>query len=118
MGKLKAIGSNLSKLKPTLGSLPPVERTASAERQLFSPWRTWYKSARWRALRLLVFARDLYTCQWRGCGFTTANTSLLVADHRKPHRGDEGLFWDFDNLQTLCKPCHDRHKQRVERAGS
>jgi len=116
MGKLKAIGSGLVSLTPTLGSLAPVERSASADRQLFSPWRSWYKLPRWRALRLVVFARDLYTCQWRGCGRTTADTSQLVADHREPHRGDEALFWDIDNLQTLCKPCHDRHKQRAERA--
>jgi 5-methylcytosine-specific restriction endonuclease McrA len=115
LGKLKAIGSGLPRLKPMIGSLAPVERSQDADRQFFSPWRSWYKSARWRALRLVVFARDLYTCQWPGCGFTTANTSILVADHREPHRGDEARFWDVEGLQTLCKPCHDRHKQRAER---
>lgn len=38
-----------------------------------------------------------------------------VVDHIKPHRGDMGLFWDRSNWQALCRPCHDRHKQRVER---
>ncbi len=116
MGKLKAIGSTLTRLKPTMGSLAPVERSADADRRLFKPWHKWYKSARWRALRVLVFTRDLYTCQWPGCGFTTADTSRLVADHCEPHRGDERLFWLFANLQTLCKPCHDSRKQRAERA--
>lgn len=116
VGKLKAIGGQLTTLKPRLGSLAPVERTAGQERTLFSPWRSWYHTARWRALRLVIFARDLFTCQRPGCGFTTADTSKLVADHRRPHRGDEALFWDEDNLQTLCKPCHDRWKQRQERA--
>ena len=116
MGKLKAIRGQLSTLKPSLGMLAPVERTEAQERSLFAPWRKWYTTARWRALRLTIFARDLFTCQWPGCGFTTANTSLLVADHRDPHGGDEQLFWDEGNLQTLCKPCHDRHKQRAERA--
>lgn len=41
---------------------------------------------------------------------------MLVCDHVKPHRGDERLFWDEANLQTLCKPCHDRDKQREEQA--
>jgi 5-methylcytosine-specific restriction enzyme A len=27
-------------------------------------------------------------------------------DHIKPHRGDHQLFWDSDNWQALCKPCH------------
>jgi hypothetical protein len=27
------------------------------------------------------------------------------------------LFFDQDNTQTLCPPCHDKHKQSVERIG-
>ncbi|WP_273772771.1 HNH endonuclease [Brucella intermedia] len=38
-----------------------------------------------------------------------------ICDHRTPHRGSEDLFWDADNLMSLCKPCHDRIKQREER---
>lgn len=30
-----------------------------------------------------------------------------VVDHIKPHKGDKDLFWDRDNYQPLCKPCHD-----------
>lgn len=40
-----------------------------------------------------------------------------VADHIVPHRGDESKFYDPDNLQSLCKPCHDTHKQRIEKRG-
>jgi hypothetical protein len=39
-----------------------------------------------------------------------------VCDHRKPHRGDEHLFWDETNLQTMLKACHDGPKQRAEQA--
>ncbi|WP_425909339.1 HNH endonuclease [Nitrobacter sp. TKz-YC02] len=76
------------------------------------PWKAWYKTARWRALRHAVFLRDLYTC--RKCGKAEPNTSLLVCDHKSPHRGDKKLFWDERNLQTLCKACHDRFKQSEE----
>ena len=31
-----------------------------------------------------------------------------VVDHIIPHRGDRNLFWDRNNWQALCKPCHDR----------
>lgn len=116
MGKLKALGSRLAPLKPGLGSLPPVERTVDAQRSIYAPWREWYNTTRWRALRLVIFARDLFTCQWPGCGRIEGNTSKLVADHVRPHRGDARLFWDEGNLQTLCKPCHDSKKQRAERA--
>lgn len=27
------------------------------------------------------------------------------------------LFWDRGNWQSLCKPCHDSWKQRVEKSG-
>lgn len=37
-----------------------------------------------------------------------------VVDHVKPHRGDLELFLDRTNLQSLCKPCHDAHKQAQE----
>lgn len=38
-----------------------------------------------------------------------------LVDHIIPHKGDNKLFWDRSNWQPLCKPCHDRHKQREER---
>ncbi|WP_245504083.1 HNH endonuclease [Lichenihabitans psoromatis] len=78
------------------------------------PWRTWYKTARWRTLR-----------QWQLnteplCRICTAEdrlTPATVCDHVMPHRGDEALFWSGP-FQSLCERCHSRDKQREERAGS
>lgn len=81
------------------------------------PWRKWYSTARWRRLRLSIFDRDGFTCQWPGCGHVEGDTSKLVADHKQAHRGDEALFWAEGNLWTLCKPCHDGPKQQAEQAG-
>lgn len=47
----------------------------------------------------------------------TGKAPELVADHRIAHRGDETLFWAPENLQCLCKRCHDGAKQREERGG-
>jgi 5-methylcytosine-specific restriction protein A len=111
----------LSNMRPGLGGLPsrfshlPDERTRSRMRDAAVPWRGWYKTARWRALRLAVFVRDGFKCQWRGCGRVQGDVSQLVADHVVRHRGDERLFWDMNNLQTLCKTCHDSKKQAQER---
>lgn len=44
-------------------------------------------------------------------------TAAGVVDHIVPHRGDRKLFWSRSNWQALCKPHHDREKQREERAG-
>lgn len=44
--------------------------------------------------------------------------AATVVDHIEPHRGDMKLFWDTSNWQSLCKACHDRHKQRLEKSGA
>lgn len=43
--------------------------------------------------------------------------TATVVDHVIPHKGDMVLFWDSDNWQSLCKQCHDSHKQRLEKSG-
>ena len=42
-------------------------------------------------------------------------TEATIVDHIKEHKGDEAIFWDEGNLQSLCKRCHDSVKQREER---
>ena len=43
--------------------------------------------------------------------------AATIVDHIKPHRGDNALFWDRENWQSLCKSCHDSIKQAAERSG-
>jgi len=62
----------------------------------------------WRALRKAFLA----AFPW--CAM--CNAPATVVDHIIPHRGDEALFNDRNNLQSLCAPCHNRRKQRLERA--
>ena len=38
-----------------------------------------------------------------------------TVDHVRPHKGDVDLFWQADNLQSLCKWHHDSVKQMQER---
>ncbi|AGT09264.1 HNH endonuclease [Paracoccus aminophilus] len=64
----------------------------------------------WRKLRA-EFLR-VHPC----CAFCGAEAQ--VVDHIKPHRGVPKLLFDWRNLQSLCKPCHDRVKQRMERASN
>lgn len=40
-----------------------------------------------------------------------------VVDHIIPHHGDQKLFWDFSNIQTLCATHHSSDKQKEERNG-
>jgi 5-methylcytosine-specific restriction protein A len=41
-------------------------------------------------------------------------TAATIVDHARPHRGDSRLFFDPENLVSLCKPHHDTTKQRQE----
>jgi 5-methylcytosine-specific restriction protein A len=37
-----------------------------------------------------------------------------VVDHIVPHKGDQALFWDKNNWQSLCKPHHDAKTARED----
>lgn len=110
MGRLTRLAPRLSGLKDRVARLPVHEA-----RDQVQHWRAWYKTARWQRLRWQVLVRDLFTCAF--CGVVEHGKGQMVADHRVPHRGDPALFWDADNLQCLCKSCHDSTKQRMERGG-
>jgi hypothetical protein len=43
-------------------------------------------------------------------------TPARVADHVESQRGDFNKF-TLGELQSLCKPCHDGRKARIERIG-
>jgi 5-methylcytosine-specific restriction endonuclease McrA len=78
------------------------------------PWRHLYSTKRWRRLRWHQLQREPLCKLCQALGKVTAAS---VVDHRKPHKGDEALFFDESNLDSLCKPCHDSAKQRLERSG-
>ena len=75
--------------------------------------KPWYGTARWKRTRLAQLMAEPLCCMCRDEGRITAAT---VCDHIAPHKGDEVLFWTGP-FQSLCKPCHDRHKQSEERTG-
>jgi len=100
-------------VKPSSRKEAEMHRNRDRDDQL--EWRRWYKKAAWQRLRWEVIKDALFTCQMAGCSRIYADTSKLVADHKTPHHGDAALFWDKNNLQCLCKPCHDKLKQREER---
>ena len=68
-----------------------------------------YDSARWRGKRGLQRSKlETDPLCWY-CMQLGQITVATVVDHIKPHRGDEGLFFDWDNLRSSCKSCHDRY---------
>lgn len=108
MPRLKTLGSRVK----TLGDRMPTVNPDS--------WRTSKQTAaqrgygyRWQK------AREVWLSQHPLCVYCERQgrvTAGAVVDHIKPHRGDQDLFWDQRNWQTLCKPCHDTVKQAEEAA--
>lgn len=76
-----------------------------------SQFKHLYNSARWKRMRARQLESQPLCRMHEQLGQLVAAT---VADHVKAHRGDEELFFDADNLQSLCKQCHDAHKQAQE----
>ena len=74
-----------------------------AERQK-PEWDGWYKKQSWRRLRQSQLIKQPL-CQI--CLSLGIVKQANIVDHVKPHRGNEVLFYDGDNLQSLCKEHHD-----------
>ena len=89
-----------------------AKRDHDRAREKNSPWRKWYRTARWASIRNMVLGRDPYCTRCNAQGVTTPST---VANHIKPHKGDYDLFWDMENLEGVCAPCHNSVIQSEER---
>lgn len=104
---LKTLGLRLGTQAQRLPTLNPgswrTEKTSSTARGYGYAWQ----KARARHLQ----AHPLCVRCLETTGKPVAGT---VVDHRIPHRGDQALFWDPDNWQTLCATHHSAEKQREE----
>ena len=67
-----------------------------------------YKSAEWKAVRLLVLRRDGYQCQLRG---TRCTGKATMVDHWIPR--SRGGSDSLNNLRASCKPCNTQKKDRM-----
>lgn len=105
-------------------SMPPRHRAPGARtpeqrkrehdrrRRRAHPWRAWYKLPLWRRRREEQLTKQPLCERHLARGEIVEAT---VANHKVPHRGDWTLFAEGD-LESVCKPCHDRDIQREERA--
>jgi len=117
MAKVSTLKPLVGKMKPLLPTMRDTRDTAAGANVAL--YRTWYKSARWQKLRQQVLTRDLYTCQQTGVMLTGGpnEPNSPVVHHKIPHRGDERLFWQMDNLTSVSKAWHDSEAQSQERRG-
>ena len=81
-------------------------------------WRSGKTSAergyghKWQQAREAYLRENPLCVMCRDDGAVTAAT---VVDHIEPHKGDQALFWNRRNWQSLCASHHSGAKQRMER---
>lgn len=78
-------------------------------------WHHLYNTAMWKKLRRQQLSSQPL-CKY--CEMQGRVEAATVADHIKPHKGDEILFYNPSNLQSMCKEHHDSTKQREENSGT
>lgn len=81
------------------------DKTATRQRQskrsaTSQSWQWLYKTKRYRVRRKIFMAKNPICVR---CGKVATDL-----DHKKPHKGDEQLFFDESNWQALCGTCHRR----------
>ena len=59
-------------------------------------------------------AEVIVECARRG----VAEPLATVVNHMVAHRGNQSLFWDRKNWESLCKRHHDSDAQRQDKSGS
>lgn len=70
--------------------------------------------SRWQKARA-TYLRSHPLCVM--CASRNIVMAATIVDHVIPHKGDQALFWDKDNWQSLCATCHNSHKKRLENSG-
>ena len=105
------------KLK-TLKSTLPVLNTNRVPTMQAGSWRTSNQTAAQRGYGYKwQKAREQHLREHPLCVMCQAQgrvTEATVVDHIVAHRGDQSVFWDRSNWQSLCATHHSRDKQREE----
>lgn len=74
-----------------------------------------YSLQRWRGkrgLRIMFLKENPLCVRCEGMGITTPAEEV---DHVMPHHDNEARFFDWNNLQGLCKPHHSAKTREDQR---
>ncbi|MFZ6801939.1 HNH endonuclease [Undibacterium sp. Di24W] len=66
---------------------------------------------RWQKARLTFLSRKPLCVE---CAKADRVELATIVDHVIPHKGDQDLFWDTSNWQSLCKKHHDQKTARED----
>ena len=61
-------------------------------------------NVRWQKARVTYLSRNPLCVR---CDAEGRIAAASVVDHIVPHKGDQDVFWDTSNWQSLCARCHN-----------
>jgi len=91
---------------------PTIRRAKLDIRRADDPIRKLYKTATWRATRLLILFRDPVCKLCHKAASTIADHIVAARKFVAQHNDDLSSFFDDNNLQGSCKKCHDAKTAR------
>lgn len=103
-------------LEPGCPALVPSGRCAKHQKAVavhYDRYKRGNYGRPWRRRRMAFIQSDIERNVW--CAECLRRGEKVVAeevDHIVPHRGDQALRDDPNNLQSLCKPCHSAKTAR------
>lgn len=77
-------------------------------------WRKWYGLKSWKQARLTQLSKQPLCERHLKRGKIV---SAQVVHHKQAHKGDWQMFTNLDNLESVCKRCHDGDIQSEEVRG-
>ena len=72
------------------------------------PWRSWYKSPTWKAIKRHRLGQEP-NC--RDCAQEGRTVIAVHVDHVEPHLGQWLLFAKYENTQSLCARHYNSKKR-------
>ncbi|MDV7638712.1 HNH endonuclease signature motif containing protein [Acinetobacter baumannii] len=100
-----------------LQTLKPRLQAQRTPQKIDSSWRSNKSSTergygyRWQKARERFLRSNPLCVYCKAKGLVEVAT---VVDHIIPHRGDQEIFWDESQWQSLCASCHSSTKQKEE----
>ena len=91
--------------------IPGRKKRVEKRTQREKPHAEMYHTTAWKQLRE---AHRTSEPLCRECAKHGVIRPMSDVDHIVPHRGDWVRFMDADNLQSLCKKCHNEKTGRGE----
>lgn len=91
---------------PEIATGPYCDKHKRTDRRVYADYQKLYNTRAWKRLR------EMHLRKYPFC-LICGSIYKRQVDHIEDHKGDTDLFFDSDNLQTLCHVHHSQKTMKV-----